>query len=153
MDPYAEQHDLPPRRRSHGCLWGCLGSLIAVAVIVAAVFSIGAWHFYKLFGDNPHIQIVLDKLQTSREAEAVLGRNIKVLSVETFTFDESTGRGGTETFVLKVTGSASDGEVKADLDLSGGKVKIRLLILTGKDGQAHYLVGNPPPNPMMQNSI
>jgi len=152
MDPYAEQN-LPPPRRSHGCLWGCLLTLIALAAIVVAVFSFGAWHFYKLFGDNPHIQIVLDKLQSDTEAEAILGRHIKVLSVETYTFNESTGRNGIETFVLKVTGSAGEGDVKADLDISGDKVKITLLVLTGKDGQAHYLVGNPPPNPMMQNSI
>lgn len=150
MDPYAEQ---PPVRHRNGCLWGCIGTAIAAVVIIAAVFGYGAWHFYNLFSSNPHIQVVLDTLQHDTRAEAVLGRNIKVLQVETFTFEEATGRGGTETYVLKVTGSASQGEVKADLDISGGAVKIKLLILTDKTGQAHYLIGIPPPNPLMQNSI
>lgn len=149
MDPYAEQ---PPVRHHNGCLWGCIGTVIAAVVIIAAVFSYGAWYFYKGFSNDARVQTVLEAVQHDARAAAILGRNIKVLEVEMHTFDYSTGRGGTATYVLKVAGSAGEGELKADLDITGD-VKIKLLILTDKTGQAHYLIGTPPPNPLMQNSI
>lgn len=152
MDPYSEQQQMPPRR-SNGCLWGCLGTLAVVAVIVLAVFGYGAWYFYNGFTADSNVQTVLAALKGDTRAEAVLGKNIKILSVSAHTYERSTGRGGTATYVLQVTGSEGDGEVKAELDISNDPAKITLLILTGKDGQAHYLVGTPPPNPMMQNSI
>jgi hypothetical protein len=152
MDPYTEQQE-PPRRRSGGCFWGCIGTLIAVAVIVVAVFGYGAWYFYQGFSNDPNIQTIVTALRSDTQAEAVLGKNIKVLSLSLHTYERSTGRGGTATYVLRVTGSNGEGEVKADLDITGDPPKITLMILTGKDGQAHYLVGTPPPNPMMQNSI
>jgi predicted RNase H-related nuclease YkuK (DUF458 family) len=152
MDPYAEQPP-PPARRHNGCLWGCIGTVIAAVVIFAAVFGYGGWYFYKIFNNDPRVQTVLETVQHDARAAVILGRNIKVLEVQMHTFDYSTGRGGTATYVLKVAGSAGEGELKADLDIRGGDVKIRLLILTDKNGQAHYLVGTPPPNPLMQNSI
>lgn len=152
MDPYAEQ-DQPQRRPSHGCMWGCIGSLIAAVVVIVAVFGYGAWYFYQGFNKDARIQTVMDTVRHDPRAERALGHNIKVLSVELQTFDYSTGRGGTARYVLKVTGSKGDGEVKADLDIAAGGTKITLLIVTGKDGEPHYLVGTPPPNPMMQNSI
>ncbi len=127
--------------------------MIAAVVIVAAVFGYGAWYFYKGFSNDVRVQTVLEAVQQDARAAAILGRNIKVLEVEMHTFDYSTGRGGTATYVLKVAGSAGEGELKADLDISDGGVKIKLLILTDKNGQTHYLVGTPPPNPLMQNSI
>ncbi len=152
MNPYSEPQP-PPVRHSNGCLWGCIGTLIAAAVVVAAVFGYGAWYFYHGFSSDARIQTVMETVRHDARAAAILGRNIRVLEVEMHTFDYSTGRGGTASYVLKVAGSNGEGQVKADLDIGGGDVKIKLLILTGKDGQPHYLVGTPPPNPMMQNSI
>jgi hypothetical protein len=152
MDPYADQ-PAPPARRHNGCLWGCIGTAITAVVIVVAVFSYGGWYFYKVFSADARIQTVLEFVQHDARAAAILGRNIKVLEVEMHTFDYSTGRGGTATYVLKVAGSTGQGELKADLDISGEVVKIKLLILTDKSGQAHYLIGTAPLNPLMQNSI
>jgi len=153
MDPYAEPEQTPPLRSHHGCLWGCLGVLIAAVVLVVAVFGFGAWHFYTIFGNDARIQTVMETVRKSDEAVSVLGRNIKVLEVETQTFDYATGRGGTATLVLKVAGSSGEGEVKADLDITGQTAKIKSLVLTDSEGRAHYLIGDPPPNPLMQNSI
>lgn len=154
MDPYAEQ-DLPARPRpSRGCLWGCLAAFIAVVVIVAAVFGYGAWYFYKGFSSDERIQSIVAALNHSDEARAVLGRGIKAMEVNIHTFDYSTGKGGTATYVLKVIGARGEGEAKADLDISGNKAEIKSLILTDAEGQPHYIIGGPPPNPMMQqNSI
>lgn len=152
MDPYAAQEPPPPRNR-RGCLWGCLGTLIAVAVVVTAVFSYHAWYFYKGFNNDPRIQAVMDIVKKSNEAASVLGKNISVQGSTLQTYSYETGRGGNASYVLKVVGSQGDGEVRAELDITGSDAKVKSLILIDHDGNEHYLVGTPPPNPMMQNSI
>jgi len=152
MDPYSEQQETPARPRS-GCLWGCLGALIAASVVVVAVFGYGAWYFYKGFSSDSRIQAVVQAVRADSQAAAVLGNNIKVLEVELHTYDYATGRGGTASYILKVAGSRGSGELKADLDITGHDSKIKLMVLTDSEGRTYYLVGNPPPNPMMQNSI
>ncbi|HUO98771.1 MAG TPA: cytochrome c oxidase assembly factor Coa1 family protein [Rhizomicrobium sp.] len=151
MDPYQQQP--PPPRQSHGCLWGCLGTVIAIVVVVAGVFGFGAWYFYKGFEHDSRIQAVMQTVRNDPRAEAVLGKNIKLLQVEVHTFDYSTGRGGTASYVLRLSGSQGEGDLKVNLDITGNGTKITLMILTGKDGQKHYLKGAPPPNPMMDRSI
>jgi hypothetical protein len=154
MDPYAEQKDqVPPPRAHQGCLWGCLGTLIAAVVVIAAVYSYGAWYLYKGFSRDARIQTIVEVVNHSAEATAVLGHNISVHGVEWQTYDYSTGKGGTATYVLNVIGSNGEGKVKAELDITGPKVKVTSLVLTDSEGHVHYLVGAAPPNPMMQNSI
>jgi len=152
MDPYMQQQQ-PPPRRSNGCLWGCLGTLIAIVLVVAGVFGFGAWYFYKGFERDPRIQTIMQTVRNDARAEAVLGKNIKLLQVEVHTYDYSTGRGGTASYVLKLAGSEGEGELNVNLQLKGDDAKVTLMILTGKDGRQHYLVGLPPPNPMMEKSI
>jgi hypothetical protein len=149
MDPYAE----PPPRRHSGCLWGCLGLLAALFLVIAGVFTFGAWHFYKGFEQDARVQAIMETVRHDARAEAVLGRNIKFMAVQTHTFAFSTGRGNTASYVLRLIGSAGEGELKVDLDLKDNGTKITLMILTGKDGKPHYLVGTPPKNPMMDDSI
>lgn len=148
-----QQGPQEPRRHGHGCLWGCLGTLIAIALVVAGVFSFGAWYFYKGFERDARIQTVMQTVRNDPTAQAVLGKNIKLLEVEVHTFDYSTGRGGKATYVLKLAGSEGEGELKANLDIADNGNKITLLILTGKDGREHFLIGAPAPNPMMDKSI
>jgi hypothetical protein len=76
-----------------------------------------------------------------------------VHGVERQTYDYSTGKGGTATYVLNVIGSNGEGKVKAELDITGPKAKVTSLVLTDSEGHAHYIVGAAPPNPMLQNSI
>lgn len=152
MEAYSEEQQ-SPRAPRPGCLWGCLGGFIAVAVVLMAVFGYGAWYFYKGFSNDSRITTIVTALRANSEAVAVLGKDIKVLEVELHTFDYATGYGGTASYVLKVAGSRDHGELKADLDITGHEPKIKLLVLTDSDGRTYYLIGGPPPNPMMQNSI
>lgn len=154
MDPYAEQEDQNPPLRAHrSCLWGCLGTVIAAVVVIAAVYSYGAWYFYRGFSDDPRIQMVMDVVRKNDEAASVLGKNISPQGRERYTYDYATGRGGTATYILKVVGSNGEGRLKAELDISGASTKIKSLVLIDSDGHPHYLVGAAPPNPLMQNSI
>lgn len=141
-----------PRRQGHGCLFGCFGTLAAIVLIIAGVFIFGAWYFYHGFEQDARIQTIMQTVRNDPRAAAVLGRNIKLLEVQVHTFDYSTGMGGKASYVLKVAGSEGEGELKADLDLTDNGAKIKLLILT-KDGHQHYLVGAPPPNPLIDRSI
>jgi hypothetical protein len=150
MDPYAEPP--PPRPRS-GCLWGCLGLLAAVVLVVSGVFFFGAWHFYKGFDNDVRVQQVMETLRRDPRAEAVLGRNIKLLEMQTHTYAFETGRGGTAGYVLHVTGSQNEADVEATLDIKDNNSKIIKLVLTPKDGRPLYLIGAPPGNPMMDDSI
>ena len=154
MDPYAEQQpENPPPRPRRGCLWGCLGTLIAAIVLTGAVYSYYAWYFYKGFANDPRIQMVMDVVKSNDEAAAVLGKNISVQGRERYTYDYATGRGGTASYVLTVIGSNGEGRIKAELDIRDGKTKITSLILIDAEGRNHYLVGAPPANPLIQNSI
>lgn len=152
MEHYSEEPQSPRAPRG-SCLWGCLGGFVAVALVLVAVFGYGAWYFYKGFSNDSRVTLIVNTLRDNSQAVAVLGKNIKVLEVELHTFDYATGRGGTASYVLKVAGSQGHGTLKADLDVTGHEAKIKLLVLTDNDGRSYYLVGLPPPNPMMQNSI
>lgn len=153
MDPYATEDQVPPPRRRHGCLRGIVAAAIAVAVMGAAVLGFGAWFFYKSFSQDDRVQTIMAAVRDNDEAKAVLGDNIKLLQVEWRSYSFATGRGSTASYVLKLTGSNGTAEVKAELDLSGARPKIKTLLLIDADGQTHYLIGEAPPNPMMQNSI
>jgi hypothetical protein len=153
MDPYAEQ-DAPPPRSHKGCLWGCLGTLIAAVVVIAAVFTYGAWYLYKGFADDPRIQTIAAAVRANDEAVGVLGHDIKVMAVERQTYDFSTGKGGSASYTLKMVGSNGEAEVNAELDVTRKDATIKSLVLIDSEGHSHYLVGGPPANPMMiQNSI
>ena len=148
-----QQEESPPPRRSNGCLWGCVGTLAAIVIIIGGVFGFGAWYFYRGFEQDPRLQTIMQTVRDDAIAKTVLGKNIKLLQVEVRTYDYSTGRGGTATYVLKLAGSEGQGDLKVNLDLKGAGAKVTLMILTDKDGRQHYLVGAPPPNPLMQRSI
>jgi hypothetical protein len=153
MDPTAEQQNLPPSRPRRGCLYGCLGALVAVVVVIAAVYTFSARYFFKVLDNDAQIKTIVATLNQSPEAVSVLGRNIAVMSRERVSFHSETGVGSTASYTLKVVGSNGDGEAKADLDVAGGKPKITSLILTDAQGRDHYIVGAAPPSPLMQNSI
>lgn len=152
MYPHSEAQD-ETARPSRSCLWGCAGLLVAVVLLLAGTFGYGAWKFYHFFHNDSRIQLVLEAARANSQALEVLGKNIQLEGLETYTYDESTGRGGTATYVLNVAGSRGSGKLKADLIIKGGDTKITLLVLSDSDGRSYYLIGTPPPNPMLQDSI
>jgi hypothetical protein len=153
MSQTAEQQDAPPPRPRRGCLYGCLGALVAIVVVVAAVYTFSARYFFKVLDNDAQIKTIVATLNQNPEAQSVLGRNITVMSRERVSFHSETGVGSTASYTLKVVGSNGEGEAKANLDVAGGKAKITSLVLTDAQGRDHYIVGAAPPSPMMQNSI
>lgn len=147
------QQDSTPARPHRGCLIGALAGVGALIVILGAVIGYGAWYFHQGFDKDPRVKAVLSAAAQNDEAVRLLGKNIKVLELEHYAYGFESGKGSSATYVVKVAGSAGSGELKADLDVSGKTPVVRRLTLVSEDGQAHYLIGDGPPNPFLQNSI
>jgi hypothetical protein len=150
MNPSYEE--APPRRRS-GCLWGCLALVLIVVVGFGGFFGYSAWFLHRGFDNDSRIQTIMALVHNDERAAAVLGHNIRVVEVESRTFAMGTGIGKSASYTLRLVGSDGEGVLKADLDLSGGKTKVTLMILTGTDGHPHTLVGKEPESPLEQQSI
>jgi hypothetical protein len=151
MEPSYQGGPLPLRRRSGGCLWGCLGLVLIVVVGLVGVFGYSAWFLHKSFDNDSRLQTIMAIVHNDARAEAVLGRNIKVVEVESRTFAMGTGIGKSASYTLRLVGSDGEGVLKVDLDLNGGKTKVVLMVLTGSDGHPHTLVGKEPENPLQQS--
>jgi hypothetical protein len=143
--------DAPPRRRSHGCLWGCLGLVLIVLLVSGAVVGYSAWVLHKAFESDARLQTIMAIVHNDSRAETVLGRSIIFTKVDSHTFVRPKGAGKTAFYMLRLIGTNGTGVLKVNLDLSRGKTKVILMILTGSDGHPHTLVGKEPENPLQQS--
>ena len=150
MDPSVEE--VPPRRRS-GCLWGCLAVVLIIVVGIGGIVGYGTWVLHRTVDNDPRLQAIIAIVRDDSRAAAVLGRNIKIVEVESHAFAMTTETGKTASYTLRLIGSDGEGVLKVDLDLNGGKTKVILMVLTGTDGHPHTLVGKEPESPMQQQSI
>lgn len=141
----------PPRRRSGGCLWGCLGLVLIVVVGLGGIVGYSAWFLHKGFENDSRLQTIMAIVRHDVRAEAVLGRNIHIAGVESHTFMMETGAGKSASYTLRLIGTDGEGVLKVDLDLNGGKTKVTLMVLTGADGHPHTLVGKEPESPLQQS--
>jgi len=148
MDPSVEE--VPPRRRS-GCLWGCLALALIVVVGIGGILGYSAWFLHKSFDNDSRLQTIMAIVDNDARAEAVLGHNIHIVEVESRTFAMGTGIGKSASYTLRLVGSDGEGVLKVDLDLSGGRTKVILMVLTGTDGHPHTLVGKEPESPLQQS--
>ena len=149
MEP-SYQDASPQHRRSHGCLWGCLGLVLVVLLVSGAVVGYSAWILHKAFLNDARLQTIMAIDHNDTRAEAVLGRNIIFTNVDSHTFDKPKGAGKTAFYMLRLIGTNGTGVLKVNLDLSHGKTKVTLMVLTGSDGHPHTLVGKEPENPLQQ---
>ena len=140
MEP-SYQDEPAPRRRSHGCLWGCLGLFLIVLLVSGGVIGYSAWVLHKAFVNDARLQTIMAIVHNDHRAEAVLGRNIIFTKVDSHTFMRPKGAGNTSYYMLRLIGTNGTGVLKVNLELSHGKTKVVLMILTGSDGHPHMLVG------------
>jgi hypothetical protein len=150
MEPSYEEAP-PPRRRSGGCLWGCLAVALILVVGLGGFFGYSAWILHQGFKNDSRLQTIMEIVRHDARAEAVLGRNIKIVEVESHTFAMTTEAGKTASYTLRLIGSNGEGVLEVNLDLNGRKTKVTLMILTGSDGHPHTLVGKEPDSPLQQS--
>lgn len=136
-----------------GCLWGVVGGLIAALVILCAVVGYGAWYFHKGFDRDPRVKVIVAAVAHDGRAAQILGQHITVMQLEHYTYGYASDKGGTATYVLKVTGDHGAGEIQAELDVAGTAPAIRRLSLSDEDGHRYFLIGGAAPTPIQQNSI
>ena len=151
MNPSYEE--APPRRRRSGCLWGCLALVLIIVVGIGGFIGYGTWVLHRTIDNDSRLQTIMAIVRDDSRAAAVLGRNIKIVEVESHTFAMTTETGKTASYTLRLIGSDGEGVLKVDLDLNGGKTKVILMVLTGTDGHPHTLVGKEPESPMQQQAI
>ena len=138
------QDQIPPPRRSHGCLWGCLGVVLLAAVLGGGAMLWSGWYVTQGFKSDPALVNVLAVVNTNRTAHDVLGDNIQVLDVESERVAAILGqhREKTATYTAQLQGSKGRGELHVTLHATGGAMKVVSMILTGPDGTRYNLTDN-----------
>ena len=140
-----------PRRRSGGCLWGCLIVVLIVVAGFAAMIGFGSWFLNRNLDSDTRIQTIMSIVRDDPRAQAVLGHGIRIASVESRTFEMGTGIGKTASYTLHLVGSQGDGVLEVKLDLNHAQPKVTSMVLTGTDGHPHTLVGKPPRSQLQQS--
>jgi hypothetical protein len=111
------------RPRSHGCLWGCMGVLLIVALPLVMMWGYGAWFLYRGFKESPMMRTAIELTQHDGLAQRVLGTPITVDGVDGNAFSFVPGVGA---------------------HTEGAKAKIDTMVLTGPDGQRYDLLHHAP---------
>ena len=140
-----------PRRKSGGCLWGCLAVVVVVLLVFGGLFGFSAWFLNRNIENDSKLQTIMAIVRDDPRAEAVLGRHIHIQSVESRTFLMETGVGKTASYTLRLAGSRGEGTLEVNLDLNQAKTKVTSMVLTGADGHPLYLVGKEPENLIKQS--
>ena len=129
-------------RRSHSCLWGCLGSILLVAGMVGALALYGGWFFSQGFKHDRNLETAMAAVRGNAVAHAVLGDGIAVESMESETFSAVTGKGKTVSYTVKLKGNRAEGQLHVMLHSTGGNMKIVSMVLTGPDNERYNLTAS-----------
>lgn len=132
---------LPPRR-SHGCLWGCLG----IIVILCLPGAIAGWFFWQGYRHDPALQAAVELVRRDGIARQVLGRNIHMtgLAASASTFF---GLSQENDAVIDLEGSLGQGTLEVRSHATQGGFKIDSLYLSGPDGRRYNLMKHGVPLP------
>jgi hypothetical protein len=139
VSQYESQPPAPPRR-SHGCLFSCLGLILIAALAVGGAFVYGSWSLYQGFKHDPKLEQAMVVVRADHTAHDVLGDNIEVESLESETFTSTTGAGTSSTYTAMLKGSKAEGQLHVTFHTPKGKQRsIVAIVLTGPDGERYNL--------------
>ena len=130
---------VPETRRSHGCLWSCVGLVVAAVVLVGGLALYGGWFFSQGFRHDRNLETAMAAVRVNPVAHAVLGDGIAVESMQSETFSAITGKGKTVSYTVKLKGNRAEGQLHVMLHSAGGDMKIVSMILTGPDNERYNL--------------
>lgn len=137
-----EADDTPkPARRRPGCLWGCLGVFLLVVVLAAGGIWFTAWKVYREFQNDTQLTAILDAVRSNPRAEAILGRDFRVMEIERHTFPMPKGKGHAQTYRLVLIGGGGESQVDVRLEPSKSGMSIVMMQLTAPNGQVIWLMG------------
>lgn len=132
------------RPRSNGCLWGCLGVLLIVALPAIVAWGYGTWFLWQGYRDSPMMRTAIEMTQHDGLAQRVLGQPITVTGVEGNSFSFATGVGARSSYVLRLEGPRGEGRLAVTAHTEGSKAKLDAMDLTGPDGQHYDLLHHAP---------
>ena len=104
-----------------------------------------------VYENDSRLQTIMAIVRDDPRAQAVLGRDIRIESVDSRTFAMGTGIGKTASYALRLAGSRGEGTLEVNLDLDHAQPKVTSMVLTGSDGHPYYLVGKEPENLLKQS--
>jgi hypothetical protein len=129
----------PPPRRSHGCLWGCLGAALLAIIVIGGSVGYFGWYLYSGFKSDATLQTVMHVVSGDQVAHAVLGDNITITNLESSSVNADLS-GKTNSYVAHLKGSKAEGTLAVTVVTThGGKPAITTLLLTGPDGHQYNL--------------
>lgn len=132
------------RPRSNGCLWGCMGVLLIVALPLIVSWCYGTWFLYRGYRDSPMMRSAIELTQKDGLAQRVLGTPITVTGVEGNAFSFVVGVGARSNYVLRLEGPRGPGRLAVTAHTEGAQAKMDALELTGPDGQQYDLLHHAP---------
>ena len=146
MEP--SDQELPPRHRSHGCLWGCFWVVLLLVLAVGGTIGFTAWNLYQGFRNDPQLQVILDIAQKDDRVHAEFGGKVYVMEVERKSFPLPKHEGRATTYRLVLIGRSGKGELNVRLETRSGRTKTVMMILTAPDGRTRALLGKVPEQPL-----
>lgn len=139
---HSEMTPEPVPRRSHGCLWSCLGAVLLVAAVAGGIVLYGGWLFSQGFKHDHNLETAMAAVRASPVAQAVLGDGIAIESMQSETFSAITGKGKTVSYTVKLKGNRAEGQLHVMLHSTGGDMKIVSMVLTGPDNERYNLTAS-----------
>lgn len=132
------------RPHGNGCLWGCLGVLMIVALPLVVAWGYGTWFLWHGFRESPMVRAAIAMTERDGLAQRVLGRPITVTGVEGNAFTFATGVGARSSYVLRLEGPRGQGALAVTSHTEGRNARIDALELTGPDGRQYDLLHHAP---------
>ena len=142
MEP--SEQGLPPRRRSHGCLWGCFWVVLFFVLAVGGTIGYTAWTLYQGFQNDPRLQAILTVVHDNEQVRAEFGGEVYVMEVDRKSFPLPKHEGRATTYRLVLIGRSGRGELNVRLETRASHTKTVTMILTAPDGHTSALVGKMP---------
>jgi hypothetical protein len=132
------------RARGNGCLWGCLGVAMIVALPLIVAWGYGTWFLWHGFRESPMVRAAIAMTEHDGLAQRVLGSPITITGVEGNAFTFATGVGARSSYVLRLEGPRGQGTLAVTSHTEGRNAKIDALALTGPDGRQYDLLHHAP---------
>ena len=134
-------------RRGNGCLWGCLGLVLLLALPALLAGGYGAWFLHTGYRRDPVLRLVGELARRDGTVQNVLGADVRITGVEGNSFAWVMGMGGRSAYAVTLEGYKGEGRLDVTAQREKGRTRLDRAILTGPDGRRYDLLGRPRPLP------
>jgi hypothetical protein len=129
-----------PRRRSNGCLYGCLTLIVILALPVVVAAGLSTWFFYHDVWRDPAVRLAREMIARDGLARQVLGTPITVTGVEGNAWSWMPGVGRTSVYILSLSGPRGNGTLEVHAHTGMGRPGLDGATLTAPGGARYDLL-------------